>query len=99
MKPTALLVNVARGKLVDERALEAALMRRSIGGAALDVVEHEPLDPASPLWDLPTVLITPHTSGFREDYWDAVVDIFVDNARRLEAGRQLINVVDKRTGY
>jgi len=99
MRPTALLVNVARGKLVDERALEAALVRRSIGGAALDVVEHEPLDPASPLWDLPNVLVTPHTSGFREDYWDAVVDIFLDNARRLEAGRQLINVVDKRAGY
>jgi len=99
MKPTALLVNVARGKLVDERALEAALAGGTIGGAALDVVEHEPLAASSPLWDLPNVLITPHTSGFREDYWDAVVDIFVENAKRLAAGQPLVNVVDKRAGY
>ena len=99
MKPTALLVNVARGKLVDQRALETALAGGAIGGAALDVVEHEPLGPASPLWDMPNVLITPHTAGFREDYWDAVVDIFVENARRLAAGQPLLNVVDKGAGY
>jgi phosphoglycerate dehydrogenase-like enzyme len=51
------------------------------------------------LWDLPNVLITPHTSGYREDYWDAVADIFIENARRLEAGQPLLNVVDKERGY
>jgi len=99
MKPTAILVNVARGKLVDEKALVEELVRGTIAGAALDVFEHEPLDPSSRLWDLPNVLITPHTSGYREDYWDAVVDIFIDNARRFEAGQPLINVVDKERGY
>jgi len=99
MKPTAILVNVARGKLVDEKALVEELVNGTIGGAALDVFEHEPLDPSSRLWDLPNVLITPHTSGYREDYWDAVVDIFIENARRLEAGQPLINVVDKERGY
>ena len=99
MKPTAILVNVARGKLVDEKALVEELVRGTIAGAALDVFEHEPLDPSSGLWDLPNVLITPHTSGYREDYWDAVADIFIENARRLEAGQPLLNVVDKERGY
>jgi len=99
MKPTAILVNVARGKLVDETALVEELVAGTIAGAALDVFEHEPLDRSSRLWDLPNVLITPHTSGYREDYWDAVVDIFIDNARRFEAGQPLINVVDKERGY
>ena len=99
MKPDSILVNVARGKLVDEKALADELAKGTIAGAALDVFEHEPLDPSSRLWDLPNVLITPHTSGYREDYWDAVVDIFIENARRLEAGQPLMNVVDKRQGY
>jgi phosphoglycerate dehydrogenase-like enzyme len=99
MKPTAILVNVARGKLVDEKTLVEELVKGTIAGAALDVFEHEPLDPSSPLWDLPNALITPHTSGYREDYWGAVVDIFIDNARRFEAGQPLINVVDKDRGY
>jgi phosphoglycerate dehydrogenase-like enzyme len=99
MKPDSILVNVARGKLVDEKALADELAKGTIAGAALDVFEHEPLDPSSRLWDLPNVLITPHTSGYREDYWDAVVDIFIENARRLEAGQPLVNVVDKRLGY
>ena len=70
-----------------------------IGGAALDVFEHEPLPPDSPLWELPNVLITPHTSGFRPDHWDAATDLFAENLRRFDAGKPLLNVVDKEAGY
>jgi phosphoglycerate dehydrogenase-like enzyme len=99
MKPDALLVNVSRGKLVDEGALIDALQSGRIGGAALDVFEHEPLDPMSPLWALPNVLITPHTSGFRPDHWDAATTLFADNLRRFERGEPLLNIVDKEAGY
>jgi phosphoglycerate dehydrogenase-like enzyme len=99
MKPTAWLVNVARGKLVDERALVSALQQGEIAGAALDVVEHEPLAESSPLWSLPNVLITPHVAGFREDYWEAATDLFAMNLRRYLAGERLANIVDKLAGY
>ena len=99
MKPGALLVNVGRGKLVKEADLIAALRAGRIRAAALDVVEHEPLDPASPLWDLPNVLITPHVSGLRDDYWPRATDLFIENLRRYEAGEPLRNVVDKNSGY
>lgn len=99
MKPDAVLVNVTRGRLVDERALVAALERGAIGGAALDVFEQEPLHPLAPLWALPNVIITPHTSGFRADYWDAVTDLFCENLRRFQRGEPLLNVVDLDRGY
>ncbi|HVL69955.1 MAG TPA: D-2-hydroxyacid dehydrogenase [Vicinamibacterales bacterium] len=99
MRQDAVLVNVSRGNLVDEAALADALRRRAIGGAALDVFAQEPLDPASPLWDLPNVLITPHMSWYRSDHWAAATDLFAENLRRFEAGRPLINVVDKQAGY
>lgn len=99
MRRDAVLVNVSRGKLVDEAALAAAVASGTIGGAALDVFEHEPLDPASPLWSLPNVLVTPHTSGFRPDHWDAATELFAGNLRRFEAGQPLVNVVDKSAGY
>jgi phosphoglycerate dehydrogenase-like enzyme len=99
MKPGAVLINVARGRLVDEDALVSALERGHLGGAALDVFTQEPLRTTSPLWSLPNVLITPHTSGFRADHWDAVVDLFAENLRRFEAGEPLTNVVDWAAGY
>ena len=99
MAADAVLINVSRGKLVDEEALARALAGRAIGGAALDVFEHEPLDRASPLWALPNVIITPHTSGFRPDHWDAATDLFAANLRRFEAGEPLLNLVDKAAGY
>ena len=99
MKPDAILVNIGRGKLVRESDLVDALRMRAIGAAALDVVEHEPLDPASPLWDLPNVLITPHVAGLRPDHWDVAVRLFAENLRRFEAGQPLLNVVDKQAGY
>jgi phosphoglycerate dehydrogenase-like enzyme len=99
MKRGALLVNVARGKLVDDEALVEALRAGRIGGAALDVFSQEPLDPSSPYWDLPNVIVTPHTSGAMQDYWTPLVALFADNLRRFEKGEPLLNVVDKVAGY
>jgi phosphoglycerate dehydrogenase-like enzyme len=99
MKRDAVLVNISRGKLVDERALVRALETGLLGGAALDVFEHEPLSPESPLWSRPDVLITPHVSGFHEDYWPDATTLFADNLRRYERGEPLINMVDKKAGY
>jgi phosphoglycerate dehydrogenase-like enzyme len=99
MRADAVLVNVSRGRLVDEAALAAALANGTIGAAALDVFEQEPLPRHSPLWSMDNVLITPHMAGFRPDHWDAVVELFADNLRRFDAGRELLNVVNKRAGY
>ena len=99
MKRGALLINVARGKLVDDEALVEALRDGRLGGAALDVFSQEPLDPASPYWDLPNVIVTPHTSGAMTDYWTPLVALFSDNLRRFEKGQPLRNVVDKVAGY
>lgn len=99
MRRDAVLINVSRGRLVDEAALAEALWEGTIAGAGLDVFEHEPLDPASPLWDLPNVIVTPHTSGFRPDHWDAATDLFAENLRRFDRGEPLLNVVDKEAGY
>jgi phosphoglycerate dehydrogenase-like enzyme len=99
MSRDAILINVSRGPLIDEAALIAALQQQSIGGAALDVFVDEPLKPDSPFWALPNVLITPHTSGSRMDYWNAAISLFGDNLRRFERGAPLVNIVDKVAGY
>jgi phosphoglycerate dehydrogenase-like enzyme len=99
MKRGALLVNVARGKLVDDEAAIAALRDGRLGGAALDVFSEEPLEPSSPYWDLPNVIVTPHTSGAMADYWTPLVALFSVNLRRFEKGEPLLNVVDKVAGY
>jgi phosphoglycerate dehydrogenase-like enzyme len=99
MKPTALLVNVARGRLTDEAALADALANGRLGGAGLDAFHDEPLPGASPLWRLPNVVVTPHTASFSGDYWRPVVDLFVENLGRYRRGEPLVNVVDKRLGY
>jgi len=99
MKRSAILVNVARGGLVDERALVRALDTRRIAGAGLDAFDQEPLPAEHPLWRLPNVLISPHTAAFTGDYWAPVVDLFLDNAVRFKAGAPLTNVVDKQAGY
>ena len=99
MKDGSILVNVSRGKLIDEAALVRALASGRLRGAALDVFEHEPLDPASPLWHRPDVLITPHVSGFHAGYWPGAIQLFADNLRRFATGQPLANVVDKEAGY
>jgi len=99
IKRGALLVNIARGKLVDDDAVIAALGDGRLGGAALDVFTTEPLPSNSPYWDLPNVIVTPHTSGAMQDYWTPLVALFSDNLRRFERGESLRNVVDKVAGY
>jgi phosphoglycerate dehydrogenase-like enzyme len=86
MKQSAYLVNVARGRCVDERALINALQDQLIAGAAIDVTVEEPLPATSALWDLSTVLITPHTAGETQKYEDTVLDILVENLNRLWRG-------------
>jgi len=99
MKSDACLINVGRGPLVDELALAAALRERKIGGAALDVFPKEPLAADSPLWDVPNLLITPHTAALTDKLWERHYALFSENLRRYLAGRPLLAVVDKRKGY
>jgi phosphoglycerate dehydrogenase-like enzyme len=99
IKRGALLINIARGKLVDDAAVVEALQDGRLGGAALDVFTREPLDASSPYWDLPNVIVTPHTAGAMADYWTPLVALFSDNLRRFERGEPLVNVVDKVVGY
>jgi phosphoglycerate dehydrogenase-like enzyme len=99
LRRSAVLVNVARGGLVDEKALERAATSGTIAGAGLDAFVREPLAPESPLWKLPNVLITPHSASFRGDYWGPVMDLFRDNLERFRSGKPLLNVVDKVNRY
>ncbi|WP_454788699.1 D-2-hydroxyacid dehydrogenase [Mycolicibacterium lutetiense] len=99
MKPDAHLVNIARGPIVDEDALLAALTERRIGGATLDVVSIEPLPAEHPLWDAPGTVITAHMSGDVVGFRETLAAQFADNARRWQAGEPLLNVVDKLLGY
>jgi phosphoglycerate dehydrogenase-like enzyme len=99
MKPEACLINVARGALVDEPALIAALRSRKIAGAALDVFSAEPLPPDSPLWQMEHVLITPHTAAVTDRLWTRHYELLSDNLRRFLAGEPLRGIVDKSKGY
>jgi phosphoglycerate dehydrogenase-like enzyme len=99
MKRTAWLLNVARAPLIDQDALEAALQRRAIGGAYLDLTDPEPLPPDSPLWRMPNVLITPHSSQASTRFSERATDLFLDNLNRYREGRALRNVVDLEAGY
>lgn len=94
MKPTAYLINVARGPIVEETALLEALREGRIAGAALDVFDDEPLPSGSPLWDLPNVVVTPHNSGASPQTGERGAQLFIDNLRRFAAGEPLLNVVD-----
>ena len=87
MKPSAVIINVARGKVVDEPALTASLIEGRIGGAALDCFWEEPLAATSPLWGMPNVVITPHTAGETRLYESNVVDILLENLDRLWQGQ------------
>ena len=99
MKRSAVLVNVARGSLVDQAALVTALERRAIGGAALDVASPEPLPPENPLWSLENAFITPHTSGISERIWQREAELLIDNLERWFRGEPLRNQVDLARGY
>ncbi|WP_433699065.1 D-2-hydroxyacid dehydrogenase [Nocardiopsis sp. CA-288880] len=99
MKPSARLVNVARGPIVVESDLAAALDTGVIAGAALDVFRREPLKAVSPLWGLPGSVVSPHMSGDVVGWRDDLMDLFLDNLDRYLDGRELLNVVDKSRGY
>jgi phosphoglycerate dehydrogenase-like enzyme len=96
----AIVVNVARGTLVDEGALAEQVRRGRLRGAVLDVFAHEPLSASSPLWGLSSVVITPHVSGVSpRRYWQRELDLLIDNWHRFARGEPLRNVVDKTLGY
>jgi phosphoglycerate dehydrogenase-like enzyme len=99
MKRTACVVNIARGTLVDEPALIAALKSGTITAAALDVVTQEPMPPENPLWKLENVFITPHTSAVSEQLWPRQTALVIENLERWFSGRELINRVDLTRGY
>jgi phosphoglycerate dehydrogenase-like enzyme len=101
MKPTAIVINVGRGPVIDEAALLRALQNKQIAGASLDVFEEEPLPEDSALWNLDNVLISPHCTDRTEDpdWLDLGMLAFVDNFRRYQRGEALENVVDKKAGY
>lgn len=99
MKRSARLINTARGAIVDEAALVTALADGTIGGAALDVFETEPLPSDSPLWTMPNVLVTPHMAGDFVGWRQRQYELFADNFARFAEGRPLRNVIDKSLGY
>ncbi|HTU47787.1 MAG TPA: D-2-hydroxyacid dehydrogenase [Bryobacteraceae bacterium] len=101
MKPSAIVINVGRGPVIDEQALIRALREKRLTGAALDVFETEPLSPDHPFWEMENVLISPHcTDRTRDPDWlDLTMQCFIDNFWRYTKGQPLENVVDKRAGY
>jgi len=99
LKPTAWVINIARGAIVDEAALAAALTERRIGGAALDVFETEPLPAESPLWSLDNAILTPHVSNSSPRVRERSLALVAENVRRYKAGEPLLNQVDRRVGY
>jgi len=100
LPPEAIVVNVARGALLDENALAERLARGRLRGAVLDVFAQEPLAATSPLWQLRSVLLTPHTSPVSPGrFWPRQLDLFLDNWSRYADGRPLRNLVDKLAGY
>jgi phosphoglycerate dehydrogenase-like enzyme len=99
MKRDAWLINVARGRLIDDTALIRALRENRIGGAALDAFRDEPLPQSSPYWELSNVILTPHTAWSSARVLDRSVDLFCDNLVRFSRGEPLRNVVDPTAGY
>lgn len=99
MKDTAYIINISRGKIIDQKDLIVALQKKVIAGAGLDVFEEEPLPKTSPLWDMDNVIITPHYAGSTPKYFDRAIDIFCQNLEKFLHDEPMINVVDKEKGY
>ena len=99
MRPHTYLVNVARGRVIDEAVLIRALREGWIAGAGLDVAVEEPLPPDSPLYSMPNVILTPHISGVSIHYGERLTELFADNLRRYRAGEPLRNRYDPTRGY
>jgi phosphoglycerate dehydrogenase-like enzyme len=100
-KPSAYLINVARGEVIDQKALIEALKNGQLAGSCLDVTTPEPLTSDSALWDMENVTLTFHTSAARpiESFYDLACQLFAENLRRFTSGRQLFNVIDPIRGY
>jgi phosphoglycerate dehydrogenase-like enzyme len=101
MRPSAIVINVGRGPVIDESALIRALESKKVAAAALDVFEVEPLPATSPLWDMENVLISPHCTDRTDDpdWLDLAMQPFIENFKHFVKGEPLTNVVDKRAGY
>ncbi len=99
MKPTAYIINIARGGIIDEEALIKALDEKRIAGAGLDVTAKEPLPAESRLWDMDNVILSPHISGGMEEYMTRATGLFCENLKRYLAGKRLHNVIDRKKGY
>ena len=97
MKKGAGLINIGRGPVLDQAAVESSLRSGQLSGAILDVFDPEPLSPSSPLWDLPNVFLSAHSSVSVDRYMDDVFDLFFDNVKRFRAGEPLRNVVDMKS--
>jgi phosphoglycerate dehydrogenase-like enzyme len=99
MKPSAYLINVTRGGIIDEPALVDALKAGKIAGAGLDVTEKEPLPSDSPLWDAPNLIVTPHRAGASQHRPRKIFEFFLQNMNRYVGGQKPVNVIDKHKGY
>jgi phosphoglycerate dehydrogenase-like enzyme len=99
MKPTSYLINIARGKILDEGALAQALKEHWIAGAALDALSEEPLPVDSQLWELPNITLTPHVAGRSPHIIVAITNLFCENLRHYLNGEKLVNVVNKKKGF
>lgn len=99
MKPTAFLINVGRGGIVDEAAVLSALQNKRLAGYGSDVFASEPLPADSPFWKLPNVILSPHISGVTHDYNHKAVTLFTENLARYTGRKDLLNVVDRARGY
>lgn len=99
MKPSAFLIDVSRGGVVNHEALLGALQKKQLAGAALDVFPEEPLATDSPLWELPNVIISPHVAGLSPHYVERAFVLFKENLRRYLAGEELLNKIDLERGY
>jgi phosphoglycerate dehydrogenase-like enzyme len=93
------VANIARGQIIDQKALITALEKEHIGGAAVDVTDPEPLPKDDPLWDAPNVLITPHCSGASDAYADRAFQVLIENIKRDRSNGKLINEVNRERGY
>ena len=99
MQNHALLINVTRGKIMDDASLVEALETGQIAGAGLDVTPQEPLPADHPLWNMPNVIITPHTAGGSPNRQDRIVNLFCENLRRFLKGENMLSVIEKKKGY
>ncbi len=99
LKPTAWVINIARGPIVDEAALVAALKEKRIGGAGLDVFDTEPLPADNPLWSFDNAILTPHVSNSSPRVRERSLTLVAENVRRFKAGEPLLNLVDRSVGY